>query len=46
MINGAERPIKESGKLGKVREKSGNFEIMSGNPDFVARFARSISIDK
>ena len=22
MINGAEKPIKESGKLGKVREKS------------------------
>ena len=29
MINGAERPIKESGKLGKVRENSGNFEIMN-----------------
>ena len=33
MINCAKRPIKESGKLGKVREKvmekSGNFEIMN-----------------
>ena len=29
MINGTERPIKGSGKLGKVMEKSGNFEIMN-----------------
>ena len=29
MINGAERLIKESEKLGNVREKSGNFEIMN-----------------